>query len=279
MAIKIPVIDRVPTYPGRVVLNPVPGQTNTYDMVRADAPTQVGTPINKALLDNKAYTLTANVTVYVNGSTGSDSTGNGSSSAPFATIQRAVNEIPKCLGGFTAVIDIAEGTYEGRVVIEGFQGGVLELGIAGRAVTVRGIQVVSSSTVKINVAEIVRTANVVGTLLSVRNNSYVLLGGRLAVDALGAEISGVVVETNSAVSAVESTILIVRNCAYNAIYATGGSRLALAGIAGAGSGVGLRVDSGSVVSFATRSLTATTDYITTNGGRIYTGAQSSIPSY
>ena len=43
--------NRVPTLPGRVTLTPVAGQQNTYDLVRADAPTQVGTPVNKALLD------------------------------------------------------------------------------------------------------------------------------------------------------------------------------------------------------------------------------------
>ena len=42
--------DRVPTYPGRVKLLPVQGQENTYDMERADQPTQVGTPLNKDTL-------------------------------------------------------------------------------------------------------------------------------------------------------------------------------------------------------------------------------------
>ena len=42
--------DRVPTYPNRVILNPVAGQENTYDIVRADEPQQEGTPINKATL-------------------------------------------------------------------------------------------------------------------------------------------------------------------------------------------------------------------------------------
>ena len=42
--------DRIPLYPGRVKLNPVTGQENTYDMVRADDPTQEGTPLNKASL-------------------------------------------------------------------------------------------------------------------------------------------------------------------------------------------------------------------------------------
>lgn len=42
--------DRVPLYPGRVTLTPVAGQENTFDMVRADQPTQEGTPLNKATL-------------------------------------------------------------------------------------------------------------------------------------------------------------------------------------------------------------------------------------
>lgn len=42
--------DRVPLYPGRVTMTPVAGQANTFDMVRADDPTQEGTPLNKATL-------------------------------------------------------------------------------------------------------------------------------------------------------------------------------------------------------------------------------------
>lgn len=43
-------LDRVSKYPGRVTLTPVPGQENTFDMVRADNPVQEGTPINKNTL-------------------------------------------------------------------------------------------------------------------------------------------------------------------------------------------------------------------------------------
>lgn len=42
--------DRIPLYPGRVTMTPVAGQANTFDMVRADDPTQAGTPLNKATL-------------------------------------------------------------------------------------------------------------------------------------------------------------------------------------------------------------------------------------
>ena len=36
--------------PGRVKLTPVAGQADTYDLTRADQPTQEGTPLNKAAL-------------------------------------------------------------------------------------------------------------------------------------------------------------------------------------------------------------------------------------
>ncbi len=42
--------DRIPSYPGRVKLTLVPGSENTYDMVRADVPTQEGTPLATATL-------------------------------------------------------------------------------------------------------------------------------------------------------------------------------------------------------------------------------------
>lgn len=42
--------NRQPTYPGRVILTPVPGTANTYDITRADEPTVDGTPLNKETL-------------------------------------------------------------------------------------------------------------------------------------------------------------------------------------------------------------------------------------
>lgn len=42
--------DRIPLYPGRVKLVPVAGEENTYDLVRADQPSQAGTPLNKSSL-------------------------------------------------------------------------------------------------------------------------------------------------------------------------------------------------------------------------------------
>lgn len=44
--------NRAPQYPGRVTLTPVSG--NTYDLARADQPTQGGTAINAQLLNGLA---------------------------------------------------------------------------------------------------------------------------------------------------------------------------------------------------------------------------------
>lgn len=59
--------DRVPTYPGRVKLTPVPWQDGFYDLERADDPVVDGTPINKATLLTDAtaalLALTGNPTV------------------------------------------------------------------------------------------------------------------------------------------------------------------------------------------------------------------------
>lgn len=56
--------DRIPRYAGRVLMTPVSGQPNTYDMVRADEPIQEGTKLNKALFD---YALAANGVTEGNG--------------------------------------------------------------------------------------------------------------------------------------------------------------------------------------------------------------------
>lgn len=48
----IDVKDRVPTYPGRIKLTRPNGSSEYVTLERADAPTQEGTPINKALFDS-----------------------------------------------------------------------------------------------------------------------------------------------------------------------------------------------------------------------------------
>lgn len=47
----IPHINRIPQKPGRVLLTPVAGEANKYNLTRADEPLADGTPINKEMLD------------------------------------------------------------------------------------------------------------------------------------------------------------------------------------------------------------------------------------
>lgn len=44
--------DRAPLYPGRIILTPVAGAINTYDLVRADEPTEAGTPLDKSTINS-----------------------------------------------------------------------------------------------------------------------------------------------------------------------------------------------------------------------------------
>lgn len=60
--------NRVPLYPGRVTMTPVSGQANTYDMERADQPTQEGTPLNRDTLrklqaDIRTYPIASGYTI------------------------------------------------------------------------------------------------------------------------------------------------------------------------------------------------------------------------
>lgn len=192
MSLKIPVKDRIALYPGRVILTPVVGRENTYDMLRADSPVESGTPINKALLDQKAYGLTSSVTLYVS-TTGSDSTGDGSNGKPYATIQKALDELPKCLQGYVATISVEAGTYAEHLHVDGFNGGYLKIVEQGGEVAIGGITVNCTSMLYFNLSGIAYMEGVSeNTLFTVTNGGCVttlevdltLECGEVAVGAL-----------------------------------------------------------------------------------------------
>lgn len=270
MAFKIEVIDRVPTYPGRVLLTPVSGQSNTYDLTRADLPISEGTPINKALLDSKAYCLTESVTVYVS-KYGSDTDGDGSSAAPYLTIQKAVDSLPKFLGSFHAQIDIAAGTYDERVVIDGFVGGRITLGVSGRTVTVRGVTIMSSTGVRLAISNITYSSAYSGTGLYLAYGSNVLIISALSVNMGGSQNYGIAAEYGSTLVA-NNVALSVSNCGRAAVMATLGSIISLASVAGSGNTqYALAATFGGILSYADRTITATSNDYANRGGRIFTG--------
>lgn len=271
MALKTPVVDRVPTYPGRVKLTPISGQTNVYDMVRADSPIEEGTPINKALFDQKAYTLTENVTIYVSTS-GSDITGDGTQVAPFATIKKAISELPLCLGGFTATIDIAGGIYEEAVVLNGFYGGRLKLGVPDKNVTVRGITVTGCQDVWTYIPLVKRNTSSPESLVRAEYGSLLSIMNNMIIHGESGAVSGLVAANGSVISS--GVTIEVRGCQSPAVHASSGGRIAIGTIAGtsANTSYAIRATMGGVVSFSSQTLTATLGNSTATGGRILTAS-------
>lgn len=93
------------------------------------------------ILDLRGMFLHNNVVAVVSPS-GNDTTGNGSSGAPFRTFNRALQAIPKNLNGHTATIQAAAGTYAEVVRIADFSGGdVILAGTSNTAITITGLVV------------------------------------------------------------------------------------------------------------------------------------------
>ncbi len=275
MSVNTKVVDRVPTYPGRVKLTPVSGQTNTYDLVRADSPTQEGTPINKALLDQKAYTLTSDVTVYVS-TAGNDTTGNGTAAKPYRTIQKAIDDIPKNLGGYWATIDIANGTYAERIAINGFGNGRLFVGVADRTVTVRGISVHNSRHVHLNISNLTWPGGETLDLFYVGYGSNVSLGGPITVDGGQVTVSGIGVADGSILTGTAVAVT-VKNMGGTAIMSTNAAQISFGNIYGENNkGIGLRAYRGGIITYYTLQMASVEGVVTSVGGRVLTGSGTAL---
>jgi len=183
------------------------------------------------------------------------------------------------LGGFVATVEIAGGTYPERVRIEGFYGGRLIVGTAANTVTVNGISIFASSSVELRISTVTAVAGDTSTLLYVGAGSNVLIGRHITMNCENVANIGVGVEQNSSLSALGVSVN-VHKSVDTAVKANLGGRI-LMGVAGGSNnaGVGLRADNGGVITYSTRSLTAATVTLTANGGRIYSGAQTTIPNY
>lgn len=66
--------------------------------------------------------LLKNIVLYVDAALGDD-TNPGTQEKPFQTIQAAVNSLPRDLGGSNVSIQVADGSYQEDVLINGFTGG------------------------------------------------------------------------------------------------------------------------------------------------------------
>ena len=276
MRFKIPVEDRVSTYPGRVVLTPVTGEENTYDMTRADQPITEGTQINKKLFDSKAYTLTEDVIVYV-ATTGSDVDGDGSVDAPFLTIQAAIDSLPKHLGGYTAEIYVDFGVYDERVSVVGFSGGRLKIGQPGNVFTIKGIDIVESSFVETNIYQIEDSITGSKALFDVSCGSNVLVNSDMIIDGLTQSATAMRAIDNSVISIESGRTLTVNNCGA-AINAQKCSFVTVDKLTGSDNTFGMMAYMGSIISYNTDTLDKAWSNDANSGGLVLTGSNSTTLS-
>lgn len=271
MALKTNVLDRVSAYPGRVKLTPVSGYSDTYDMVRADQPTQVGTPLNAALFRQKADVLTQDVTVYVTKS-GNDSTGDGSSAKPYLTVQAALDSIPKNLGGYVASVHIGPGTYAGDIVIENFHGGRVNLtGATTTTVTFTGLITIRDSYVHFEYFKVIMD----GGYVYVTQGGRFFLGDSVTLTCNGGQY-GVYARYNSKASL--GGDLVANDTTIAAVRSGMGCEVYVHNMSGSGNKVAFYAAGGTVM-ISANTATATTMYTTYTGGRIYTGSQTSAAKY
>lgn len=271
MAIKW--VDRVPTYANRVRIVPEDGSAPYYaTMERADQPTVVGTPINAANLNamQEASGLTGYRIVYVS-TTGSDATGTGSESAPYATITRALKDIPANLNGYTARVHIAAGTYVENVTIQNYGNGIIALtGTTGDKITIAGLVTITN----------VQLLQVFGISLNIQGSHLSIVASNVTVHtpfSASGDTYGVHATSLSRVSFSETVT--INNTSGNAVASTNGSSLYVHHLMGSGNTNLFASTRGSICSFDSNTATGVANYYTDRGGRIFSGAQTQMPNY
>ena len=272
----INVVDRVPTYPNRVKITHSNGSSEYVTWERADEPTVPGTPINKALFDSIVEDIGLNkaTTVYVS-TAGSDTLGDGTAANPYATIQKAINSLPKNLNGFDATINVAAGTYNEDVLISRFSGGnIVFRGVTNASVSVRSLRITYGAKVMVFDIKLIVTGDYDGNAISAINAEFYCF---VQASIVGAPQIGVLVDTFARCIFV---VLDVSNSSQAAVSAINRSSFFALALQGTGNtSVGIRSVAGSVISYGTSTLSASTGMATASGGRIYSGAQASIPNY
>ena len=274
MAFKIQVEDRVPTYPGRVLLVPVAGEVDTYDLERADLPVVEGTPINKRLFDSKADCLSEDAVVYVS-PTGSDTEGDGGEDAPFRTIQAAIDALPKNLGSHTVEISVEFGVYTERVVVNGFTSGRLIIGRYGEVFTiVGGIDIINSSFVETNIYQIERDTSSSRPLFVAKDGSNVSVSSDMILDGIDTGVTGMIVENNSHLVTANNIKITCNNCGM-AIVAQWCSFVSVNSITGSNNMFGVSATQGGIISYKTDTLSKMWSNNADSGGLVLTGKNSS----
>lgn len=220
------------------------------DLVTKDKTSLVGA-INEAV---SGGSVREDIEVHVS-ITGSDTTGDGSESNPYATITKALSMIPKNLNGFECTIGIMGGTYAETVSIRGFVGGTVTLtGTTGTTVNIAGLDIRDSSVL---VNEIHLGVGSGGIYVGGRALLYAATGTVAVTGAAEAVILryGAVVEI--------TTTLTINNSSGRALQAQYASTVSITNLAGSGNNIGVYAYH-STVFVRSMTLTAATQTINEN---------------
>lgn len=189
---------------------------------------------------------------------GNDTTGTGSTAAPYRTIGKALSTLPRDLNGFGAVINIASsGTYAEAVDIKDFMGGTIVLnGPSNSTVSIMGLNIENCN---VQVSNIALSVYSTGIFVGI-GGSLVCANGSINVTAGGVTARyGAVIEVTTSMN--------VSN-AERAVQAQYGSTVSIATLAGTNNTVGIYAYN-STVYVSTLSLTATARIVNENSA-IYT---------
>ena len=203
-------------------------------------------------------------TIYVSASNGNDTTGTGSSSAPYATINKALAALPKNLNGQECTIQIAPGTYNEQVVISGNHNGIVTLASTAfnSAVTVQGITVENCGALELKSMILYTLGSII-----VRRNSSLISTADIRHQGRGTALD---VNFDSTAQIFEITISDTFPT-QTGIQASSNSMVSVSSIKGAASAYSLYATSG-IIMYSSNA--ATGPIYTSAGGRIYSGSQT-----
>lgn len=213
--------------------------------------------------------VAGNTTIYVSPS-GNDASGDGSQSLPFRTIKHALDSVPKDLGNNEITINIASGTYTEDVEISGFYGSPLRISIG--AVTVNQLSIYDSCVI-ISGDTLTISASGKTYGLYCHRDSNIICQSKLTIN--GAE-NGIYAGYASRLNV--RGALTINSCTY-AITTTFAAIAYISSVTGSKNNNGIQASGGIVTIGTIVSSMASVLYVTSNGGRIYTGSQASVPSY
>ena len=205
------------------------------------------------------------ITVYVDGTNGSDSN-DGSSEHPFATIAKAISEVPAGIMN-VSLIGVAAGTYAERLDIESKSVTLL----MGGDVTINNIMQVSNNSYVRIYGPSGRTLTL-NSSLTVQLNSVVLQEMAIAITS---QYSALAVIESKFVNSYNKTLTLIStgNSTYG-VYATNSS-LVFLGTVNITAETGIKSTTGAIVAYDTLTGTMTTQTVQDIGGRIYTGSGGS----